>query len=50
MDEKANNHFYLAKENLNDANEELYKPEEDVVSYLVCKNSQKAIENYLIPF
>ncbi len=47
MDEKAKIHFNTAKENLKDANEELFKPEEDVVSYLVCKNSQQAIENYL---
>ncbi|MCF6223175.1 MAG: HEPN domain-containing protein [Flavobacteriaceae bacterium] len=47
MDEKSKNHFQTAKENLKDANEELFKPKEDVVSYLVCKNSQKAIENYL---
>jgi len=47
MDEKSKNHFNTAKENLKDANEELFKPEEDVVSYLVCKNSQQVIENYL---
>ncbi len=47
MDEKSKNHFQTAKENLKDANEELFKPKEDVVSYLVCKNSQYAIENYL---
>lgn len=47
MDNKAKNHFEIAKKKLKDANEELFKPEEDVVSYLVCKNSQKAIENYL---
>ena len=47
---KANQHFDKAKENLKNANEELFKPEEDVVSYLVCKNSQHAIENYLIGY
>ncbi len=47
---KANEHFDKAKEQLKIANEELYKPEEDVVSYLVCKNSQNAIENYLKGF
>ncbi|MCK4562005.1 MAG: HEPN domain-containing protein [Flavobacteriaceae bacterium] len=47
MDKKAKNHFNTAKDNLKDANEELFKPEEDVVSYLVCKSSQQAIENYL---
>jgi len=44
---KAKDHFKIAKENLKNANDELFKPEEDVVSYLVCKNSQFAIENYL---
>jgi len=47
MDEKTKNHFNKAQNNLKGANEELFKPEEDVVSYLVCKNSQYAIENYL---
>jgi HEPN domain-containing protein len=47
MDKKAKNHFNKAQENLKGANEELFKPEEDVVTYLVCKNSQFAIENYL---
>ncbi len=47
MKEKSNLHFEKAKENLKNADNELFKPEEDVVSYLVCKNSQKAIENYL---
>jgi HEPN domain-containing protein len=44
---KAKDHFKIAKENLKNANDELFKPEEDVVSYLVCKNSQFAIENFL---
>ncbi len=47
---KAKQHFDKAKENLKNANEELFKPEEDVVTYLVCKNSQHAIENYLIGY
>ncbi len=47
MKEKAKKHFDKAQEQLHIANEELYKPEEDVVSYLVCKSSQHAIENYL---
>jgi len=50
MDKKATNHFNKAKQNLKDANEELFKPKEDVVTYLVCKNSQFAIENYLKGF
>lgn len=47
MDDKAKNHFNEAQKNLKGANEELFKPKEDVVSYLVCKNSQFAIINYL---
>jgi len=47
MDDKAKDHFNKAQGNLKGANEELFKPEEDVVTYLVCKNSQFAIENYL---
>ncbi|MEN8187621.1 MAG: HEPN domain-containing protein [Bacteroidota bacterium] len=50
MKEKEANHFNEAKEQLKIANEELFKPEEDVVSYLVCKNSQYAIVNYLKGF
>ncbi len=47
MDEITKKHFNQAKKKLKEANEELFKPKEDVVSYLVCKNSQFAIENYL---
>lgn len=47
MDEKHKSHFNKAKEQLHIANEELFKPKEDVVTYLVCKNSQHAIENNL---
>ena len=47
MKKKANDSFKLAQEKLKEANEELFRPQEDVVSYLVCKNSQYAIENYL---
>jgi HEPN domain-containing protein len=47
MKRKANKLFIEAMEKLNEANEELFRPTEDVVSYLVCKNSQSAIENYL---
>ncbi len=36
-----------AEKKLNDAKEEMFKPEEDMVSYSVCKNSQIAIENFL---
>ena len=40
--------FYKnASEKLKKANEELFRPEEDIVPYSVCKNSQFAIESYL---
>ncbi|UKM65243.1 hypothetical protein GSB9_01806 [Flavobacteriaceae bacterium GSB9] len=39
--------FLSAEKRLNQASKELYRPEEDIVSYLVCKNAQHAIENYL---
>lgn len=32
---------------LDEAREELQRPEEDVVAFLVCKNAQYAIENFL---
>ena len=47
MQTKANELFETAQEKLNEAKEELFRPKEDIVSYLVCKNSQVAIENYL---
>ena len=47
MDQKAQNHFEKASRQLRTANEELFKPEEDVVSFLVCKNALSAIENFL---
>jgi HEPN domain-containing protein len=48
--EKANKLFDDAVEKLNEASEELFRPEEDVVTYSVCKNAQFAIENYLKGF
>lgn len=47
MENKALDLFHEALKKLQEANEELCRPEEDVVSYLVCKNSQNAIENFL---
>ncbi|MFI1745086.1 HEPN domain-containing protein [Thalassobellus sediminis] len=47
MENDASKLFVNAAQKLNQANKELYKPEEDIVTYLVCKNSQYAIENYL---
>lgn len=50
METKAKQLFKEASKKLNEANKELYRPKEDVVSYVVCKNSQYAIENYLKGF
>ena len=50
MEDKAIKLFDDAIKKLDEANQELYRPEEDVVSYLVCKNAQFAIENYLKGF
>lgn len=47
MESKAPGLFDEAVKKLQEANEELCRPEEDVVSYLVCKNSQYAIESFL---
>jgi HEPN domain-containing protein len=47
MENKAKILFDEALMKLGEANEELCRPEEDVVTFLVCKNSQIAIENYL---
>ena len=50
MKEQAKDALNDAMKNLSNANKELFRPEEDVVSYSVCKNSQFAIENYLKGF
>tara|TARA_R110000772_G_scaffold139989_2_gene249102 strand:- start:305 stop:682 length:378 start_codon:yes stop_codon:yes gene_type:complete len=50
MKEKAHKLFKDAYEKLDQANTEISRPEEDIVSYLVCKNAQVAIENYLKGF
>ena len=50
MKDKATELFDEAIEKLNEANEELFRPKEDVVSYVVCKNAQYAIENFLKGF
>ena len=36
-----------AVQKLKEANDELCRPEEDVVAFMVCKNSQLAISNFL---
>lgn len=50
MNDKANKLFDDAIEKLNEANEELFRPEEDIVSFVVCKNSQFTVENFLKGF
>ena len=47
MENDDNKFFLNAAQKFDQANKELFKPEEDIVTYLVCKNSQYAIENYL---
>lgn len=47
METKAKGLFEEAFLKLNAANAEYCRPEEDVVSYVVCKHSQIAIENFL---
>ena len=47
MKNEAAQLFEKAFENLTEANKELYRPEEDVIPYSVCKNSQLAIMNFL---
>ncbi|WP_242203962.1 HEPN domain-containing protein [Aestuariivivens insulae] len=47
MKNEANALFDRAFQSLNKANKELYRPEEDIVPYSVCKNSQFAIMNFL---
>ncbi len=47
MEKSKKTNFNAAKEKLDAANQELFKPNEDVVSYSVCKNSQFAIEGFL---
>lgn len=47
MDKKAQDHFEKGKEYLREANEAMNKPQEDVVTFQVCKNSLVSMENYL---
>ena len=45
---KASNKFFdEAVEKLSQANDEFFRPEEDFVTYSVCKNAQFSIENFL---
>lgn len=50
MKNRANKLFIEAVKSVNEANEELCRPEEDVVSVLVCKKAQLATTNFLKGF
>lgn len=50
MDVRANKFYEEAIQKLKEANDELCRPEEDVVSSLVCSNSHDAIDSYLKGF
>jgi len=47
MENRSKVFYNNALEKLKKANEELFRPKEDIVPYSVCKNSQFAIESYL---
>ncbi len=47
MKERARALFKEAIKKVGEANQELCRPEEDVVSVMVCKKSQRATENFL---
>jgi len=50
MENRSKVFYKNASKKLKKANEELFRPEEDIVPYSVCKNSQFAIESYLKGF
>lgn len=47
MKDQTRKIFEAAYQSLSEANHELMRPEEDIVSMLVCKNAQSAVEGYL---
>lgn len=47
MENKVQELYNAAVRKLKEANDELCRPEEDVVAFMVCKNSQTAISNFL---
>lgn len=47
MKAKADKLFKEAIDQLNQAAEELFRPEEDLVTYSICQNAQFSIENFL---
>jgi len=50
MEDKAEKLYETAIQKLKEANDELCRPAEDVVSFMVCQNSHIAIDNYLKGF
>jgi HEPN domain-containing protein len=50
MEDKAKRLYEAAIQKLKEANDELCRPAEDVVSFMVCQNSHIAIEHYLKGF
>ena len=50
MKDRAKALFNEAVKMVSEANEELCRPEEDVVTVLVCKKAQRASENFLRGF
>lgn len=50
MDDKAKTHFTKGEEEFRRADREMYKPEEDIVSLVVCRGTLGSIENYLKGF
>jgi hypothetical protein len=50
MDKKAKRHFEKGEQELHQADREMYKPEEDIVSLVVCRSTLGSIENYLKGF
>ena len=50
MDKKAEQYFSRGSKKLHEADQELYKPEEDVVSLVICRSTIGSIESYLKGF
>ena len=50
MDKKAEQFFSKGSQKLQEGNQELYKPEEDIVSLVICRSTIGSIENYLKGF
>ena len=50
MEKKAEQFFSKGSRKLQEGNQELYKPEEDIVSLVICRSTIGSIENYLKGF